>query len=58
MKKSSRVLHCRCVHPWQDKRYGNGMRVHNRMKAVRGSGKEEEEGSYRCVICNATKWSK
>lgn len=38
------ILPCICKHKFQDKRYGKGMRVHN--KKVKG---------YRCTVCRKEK---
>lgn len=41
----TKVMHCKCDHDFQDKKYGRGLRVHNRT----------EKGSrtiYRCTVCN------
>lgn len=39
------VLKCRCESDYQDKRYGNGNRVHNE-----ANGKTD---TYRCTVCGA-----
>ena len=57
MKKASKILRCSCKHPWQDSRYGNGLRVFNRTKLDRGSS-GTVESSYKCTVCNSYKWSK
>lgn len=40
-KKRPRALPCVCQHPYQDKRYGTGNRLHNPTK----------EGGWRCTVC-------
>lgn len=35
-----------CISPWQDERYGVGMRLHN------PCGKEDK-GFYRCTVCGS-----
>ena len=39
----TKILTCKCKHPYQDERYGAGKRVHNPMQT--GSGK------VRCSVC-------
>ena len=39
------ILDCTCRHPYQDRRYGPGKRVHNEMKV----------GGYRCTVCSQIK---
>jgi hypothetical protein len=41
------VLRCTCNNEYQDKKYGNKMRVHNPFKAKSG-----QSIMYRCTICN------
>ena len=36
------LLQCTCKNEWQDKRYGKGVRLHNRM------GKTDK---FRCTVC-------
>jgi hypothetical protein len=33
---------CSCVHPFQDKRYGKGIRVHNKT-----------DKAFRCTVCTS-----
>lgn len=40
-------MKCSCVHPYQDAKYGVGMRVHN----------PYSEG-YRCTVCSSQKVKK
>lgn len=46
MKHGVRILQCKCEHPYQDKRYGEGMRVFNYAPA-----KGQKPNRYRCSIC-------
>lgn len=39
------ILLCTCSHPYQDKLYGQGYRVHNQKK----------DGNYRCTVCKKEK---
>ena len=41
------IKNCTCKHPFQDKRYGKGRRVHNE------AGKQ---GSSRCTVCGDNKF--
>ena len=45
---SAIIKRCSCPHPYQDKRYGRGRRVHNSrgMKSGKGS---------RCTVCSSNK---
>lgn len=36
---------CSCQHPWQDKKYGLGMRVMNSAPSTKTAGK------WRCTVC-------
>jgi len=40
------LLACTCKHPYQDRKYGKGQRVHNVGKAKVGSGR-----IARCTAC-------
>lgn len=45
----AKILKCNCNNEFQDKTYGEGMRVHNKMaKAGRVLG-------YRCTVCGKEK---
>jgi len=44
------IKKCTCKHEYQDKKYGNGNRVHNAL--ARKSGQPQE---YRCTVCGAVK---
>jgi len=37
------IIKCTCSHDWQDKTYGQQMRVMNKTKAV--------PPKYRCTVC-------
>ena len=37
---------CTCRHPFQDQKYGTGLRVHNQMQVVKGA-----PAQYRCTVC-------
>lgn len=41
----SKIKRCDCKHEFQDKKYGNGMRVMN------PTGKGDKSGDYRCTVC-------
>ena len=43
-----RVIPCTCVNEGQDKLYGKGKRLHNKMK---------QDGQYRCTVCRKEKQS-
>lgn len=48
--KQTTVLPCNCVHAAQDKKYGQGNRVHNyARKANKGLG------AMRCTVCGREK---
>jgi hypothetical protein len=42
----SKVMTCRCVSEYQDKLYGQSMRVHN---------PTAKESGWRCTVCDNTK---
>ena len=44
------IKRCDCKNTWQDKRYGQGLRVHNPMAPGVG-GKQ----AYRCAVCGKVK---
>jgi hypothetical protein len=52
----SKIMRCTCTHPFQDSRYGAGMRVHNETKSghcctvcSKGAGSRQAEWKkYRC----------
>lgn len=41
------IKKCDCKHEFQDKEYGEGMRVHNECTS--------KEGKYRCTVCGKEK---
>ena len=43
--KDTRIMACSCRHEYQDRRYGQGQRVHNPRK----------EGKYACTVCDNIK---
>ena len=45
-KSTSRVRPCSCVHEFQDKEYGKGMRLHTEAK-----GGSPGQVKYRCTVC-------
>ena len=50
MGENSKIIKCTCEHKYQDKKYGKGLRVHN--KTVTKSGPSQE---YRCTVCGKVK---
>lgn len=48
----TKILPCTCQHPYQDGKYGPGLRVYNSMGKAKGKGAAME---WRCTICIATK---
>jgi hypothetical protein len=44
-KMPTQIMACDCNHPYHDKVYGQGRRVHNRTL----------NGNWRCVICGKEK---
>jgi len=45
---STKIIHCKCIHNFQDKQYGKGNRVHNMTK----------DDGYRCTVCKDKKGEK
>jgi len=45
----SAIKQCDCVHEFQDKRYGKGMRVHTPTKSIKSGG------AWRCTVCEKVK---
>ena len=41
------ILKCKCVHDWQDKKYGAGNRVHNRIDKPM----KHNNNDWRCTVC-------
>jgi len=46
------ILRCTCRHPFQDSRYGKGMRVHNLMGAGKASSTRRQ---CRCTGCGTVR---
>lgn len=46
-----KIAKCNCASDYQDKRYGQGMRVHNPMRKKTPIAPQE----YRCTVCGATR---
>ena len=44
----TKIVKCTCKNDWQDKKYGNGMRVHNTTSKPNG---------VRCTVCKNDKTS-
>ena len=44
---ATKVLPCTCAHAYQDRKYGQGRRVHNI-----GGGGGAGAKKYRCTVCN------
>ena len=47
----TRISYCRCKSVWQDRRYGEGLRVFNYAPGSKGVKPDR----YRCVVCGAEK---
>jgi hypothetical protein len=43
------IKQCKCKHDFQDKRYGQGNRVHNQKQ------KDSKNAQYRCTVCGDVK---
>ena len=43
---TTKVVKCACKHPFQDKEYGAGYRLHNR------GGKVGNSTTWICTVCN------
>ncbi len=43
------LLACTCAHEYQDRKYGRGVRVHNRKCNTK------EAGDWRCTVCCKTR---
>ena len=43
-----KAIMCECLNTYQDKRYGRGKRLHNRLSQKSGSG-------HRCTVCGKVK---
>ena len=46
----TKVKLCNCDHEYQDKRYGQQKRVHNKVQTPTGSASK-----YRCTVCENVK---
>jgi hypothetical protein len=46
---SVRIRPCRCVHEYQDEKYGKGQRVHNLAKGKQG------QAEWTCTVCKDRK---
>lgn len=42
---NTKIMLCSCIHEFQDKKYGKGRRLHNKIK----SGNNDEK--FRCTVC-------
>jgi len=51
-KEHKMILQCTCIHPYQDKLYGKGKRVHNQMQRSGGGAIK-----YRCTVCKTERES-
>lgn len=47
--ETTKILKCFCEHPYQDAKYGKGMRVHNKKGKTVGADK------YVCTVCEFTR---
>lgn len=47
--RNTRIKPCGCKHPFQDKRYGKGNRVHNFALKLGANG------GWRCTVCGKDK---
>jgi hypothetical protein len=46
MNKPHEIVHCTCVHKYQDAKYGVGNRVANYARNA-----NNKQGGYRCTVC-------
>lgn len=46
----TRIMPCKCQHEYQDKKYGKGMRVHNK-----GGSSKTQSAVWVCSVCGARK---
>ena len=44
----TKILLCKCKHPFQDEKYGQGKRVHNTMR-------KDTKNKWRCTVCGDAK---
>jgi hypothetical protein len=54
LAEKTRIIACRCVHSYQDQKYGAGLRVHNRAKET-GKGATSNVIEWRCTVCSSVK---
>ncbi len=47
---TTRILPCTCIHPFQDKMYGAGLRVHNLAEK-----KSQGNPGWGCTVCSKIK---
>lgn len=47
---STQIVSCKCKNEFQDKKYGQGKRVHNLAK-----GKDDKIRAKRCTVCGDKK---
>lgn len=50
---STKLFKCRCKHEYQDKKYGKGIRLHN--KTTYPNTNKGTLGEYRCTVCKSYK---
>ncbi|MCK9267229.1 MAG: hypothetical protein M0P14_00775 [Alkaliphilus sp.] len=48
--RNTAILPCSCDHIFQDKKYGNGKRLHNKARGKGGTGCQ-----WRCTVCLSVK---
>lgn len=51
----TKIMACKCESEFQDKRYGNGLRVHNKCGSAAKSKNQSSTITWRCTICGATR---
>lgn len=44
--QTTQILDCQCKHDWQDRQYGRGKRLHNKILNEKGIGPQ-----WRCTVC-------
>jgi len=56
MGENSKKIRCFCISEYQDKKYGKGIRVHNKKGSGKDSGKTTKVHiEYRCTVCGNVK---
>lgn len=45
------IKECNCASKYQDKKYGEGKRVHNKAKSP-----DKNDIAWRCTVCGTKKW--